>query len=525
MPNRLINETSPYLLQHAHNPVDWYPWGPEALERARREDKPILLSIGYSACHWCHVMEHESFEDESTAELMNEHFVNIKVDREERPDLDAIYMQAVQAMTGHGGWPMTTFLAPDGAPFYGGTYFPPEPRYGMPSFKQVLNGVAHLWETRREDALHNASSLREQLGGAAEIPAGQVALQPEVLDQAFAALRRNYDAKNGGFGGAPKFPQPQTLEFALRCHLRKHDSQALKMVEQTLQKMARGGIYDQLGGGFHRYSVDDRWLVPHFEKMLYDNAQLARVYLHAFQVTGNSFYRRIVEETLDYAVREMVDPEGGFYSTQDADSEGVEGKFFVWSADEVRTILGEDASLFMALYDVTPRGNWEGHTILNQPREPAAVARVLGVPLERLEEIAARGRQKLFAAREKRVHPGRDDKVLVAWNGLMLAAFAEAGRVLDRSDYVEVARRNAEFVLGRMVVDGRLHHVYKMARSRSMRFWKTTFSTAKDCSSSTRLPGSRAGSKRSTPGPSIFSSISGTTVPEGSFRRAISTRA
>jgi uncharacterized protein YyaL (SSP411 family) len=459
--NRLINESSPYLQHHAHNPVDWYPWGEEALAKAKAEDKPIHLSIGYSSCHWCSVLARESFEDPETARIMNENFVNIKVDREERPDLDAIYMQAVQAMTGHGGWPMTTFLTPEGEPFYGGTYFPPEPRYGMPSFRQVLSGVSSLWNNDREHVQENANTLRSHLSGASEIPGGSAALQPEILDQAFAALRRNYDAKNGGFGGAPKFPQPQTLEFLLRYHVGKGNPDALRMVEHTLQKMARGGIYDQLAGGFHRYSVDDHWLVPHFEKMLYDNAQLARAYLHAYQITGKPFYRRIVEETLDYVVREMLDPEGGFYSTQDADSEGVEGKFFVWTADETRAILGEDASLFMALFDVRKGGNWEGHTILNQPREPAEVARVLGVTPERLEQAAARGRRRLFEEREKRVHPNRDDKVLVSWNGLMLRAFASAGRVLDRPDYLEVARRNAEFVVGRMLVDGRLRHVYK----------------------------------------------------------------
>jgi uncharacterized protein len=461
MPNRLIDETSPYLLQHANNPVEWYPWGPEALAKAKAEDKPILLSIGYSACHWCHVMEHESFEDDATAAIMNEHFVNIKVDREERPDLDAIYMQAVQAMTGHGGWPMTTFLTPAGEPFYGGTYFPPEPRHGIPSFQQVLHAVAHAWEHQRDQMQSNAASLRDQLAGTAQIPPGDLSLTPTILDDAFNGIQRAFELRHGGFGRAPKFPQPETIEFLLRHYLRKGDPEALGMAEYTLQKMARGGIYDQLGGGFHRYSVDERWLVPHFEKMLYDNAQLGRIYLHAFQITGKSIYRQVVEETLDYIVREMTDPAGGFYSTQDADSEGEEGKFFVWTADEVRGLLGADASLFMALYDVTSGGNWEGHTILNQPREPEEVARVLGVSVERLQEVAARGRQRLFAAREQRVRPGRDDKVLVSWNGLMLATFAEAGRVLDRHDYVEVARKNAAFVLEHMVVDGRLQHTYK----------------------------------------------------------------
>jgi uncharacterized protein YyaL (SSP411 family) len=459
--NRLSNESSPYLLQHAHNPVDWYPWGDEALERARTENKPIHLSIGYSACHWCHVMAHESFEDPETAALLNEHFVNIKVDREERPDLDAIYMQAVQALTGHGGWPMTTFLTPEGKPFYGGTYFPPVPRYGMPSFQQVLMGVANLWETRHDEALQNANSLTEHLIAETHIPSGDDTLTPAILDQAWTSLNAAFDAQNGGFGNAPKFPQPQSLEFALRHYRRTGDQAALTLAETSLLKMARGGIYDQIGGGFHRYSVDDHWLVPHFEKMLYDNAQLARVYLHAYQITSTPFYRQIVEETLDYVVREMTDPAGGFYSTQDADSEGEEGKFFVWTTSEIRALLGEDASIFMALYDVSTHGNWEGHTILNQPRDPQTVARVLGVPVEQLAAVAQRSRPILYHAREQRVHPGRDDKVLVAWNGLMLAAFAEAGRVLNRQDYIDIAQRNANFVVDQLVVDGTLCHVYK----------------------------------------------------------------
>lgn len=464
--NRLINETSPYLLQHAHNPVDWYAWGEEALQKSRDEGKPILLSIGYSSCHWCHVMEHESFENPETAAIMNEHFVNIKVDREERPDLDAIYMQAVQAMTGQGGWPMTTFLTPEGEPFYGGTYFPPEPRHGLPSFQQVLHAVADAWANQRANMLQNASHLRAQLAGTAQIPPGNLALKPEILADAYAGIRGSFEPKYGGFGRAPKFPQPQTLEYVLRHHLRTGDARALEMVELTLAKMARGGIYDQLGGGFHRYSTDERWLAPHFEKMLYDNAQLARVYLHAYQITGKQFYRQIVEETLDYVAREMTDPAGGFYSTQDADSEGEEGKFFVWTADEVRALLGPDAALFMALYDVRNGGNWEDRTILNQPREPAEVARVLGVPVERLLEVAARGRTRLLAEREKRVHPGRDEKILVSWNGLMLGALAEAGRVLGRPDYITMARDNATFVLETMVQHGRLLHTFKDGRAR-----------------------------------------------------------
>ncbi|MBA3946234.1 MAG: thioredoxin domain-containing protein [Herpetosiphonaceae bacterium] len=459
--NHLINETSPYLLQHAHNPVDWYPWGEEALARAHTEDKPILLSIGYSACHWCHVMEHESFEDPRVAEIMNAHFVNIKVDREERPDLDAIYMQAVQAMTGQGGWPMTTFLTPQGQPFYGGTYYPPEPRHGLPGFTQLLKHINNLWQTRRDEVVETAGQMAQTLQASLQIAGDAQPLDPSILDQAYAVLPERYDRRYGGWGNAPKFPQPQTIEFVLRHYLRTGDKDGLAMAVHTLDTMARGGMYDQLGGGFHRYSVDERWLVPHFEKMLYDNAQLARVYLHAYQITGNAFYRRIVEETLDYVIREMTAPEGGFYATQDADSEGEEGKFFVWTADEVRSVLGLDALRWMQLYDVSTRGNWEGKTILNLPRPLEEVARVLGTRPAQLEELAARGRAKLFAVREQRVHPGRDDKVLVAWNGLMLAAMAEVGRVLGRDDYIRAAKHNAEFVLGTLLHDGQLWHVYK----------------------------------------------------------------
>ncbi|HEX6291138.1 MAG TPA: thioredoxin domain-containing protein [Herpetosiphonaceae bacterium] len=459
--NRLIHETSPYLRQHAHNPVDWYPWGDEALSRARAEDRPILLSVGYSACHWCHVMERESFEDEATARLMNEYFVNIKVDREERPDIDAIYMQAVQALTQHGGWPMTVFLTPDGEPFYGGTYFPPEPRYGMPSFQQVLEAMHDVWLNQRNDAVASARDLAQQLSDAAQIPPGNISLTTRLLDSAATAIRQRFDARHGGWGGAPKFPAPQTIDFLLRTYQRRDDPEALKQAETTLLKMAHGGMYDQLGGGFHRYSVDERWLVPHFEKMLYDNAQLARAYLHAYQLTGNAEYRRIVEETLDYVKREMTAPEGGYYAAQDADSEGVEGKFFVWSLAEVRQALGEDAALFAQIYDVTASGNWEHTNILHLPRPLEEIARVTGQPVDRLRDVAERGRRKLFALREQRVHPGLDDKVLTNWNGLMLAAMAEAGRVLKREDYLDSARRNAEFVLSTLSRDGRLLHTYK----------------------------------------------------------------
>src|SRR5687768_10819900 len=373
--NRLGQETSPYLLQHADNPVDWYPWGEDALERARAEDKPILLSIGYAACHWCHVMEHESFEDAETARVMNEHFVNVKVDREERPDLDSIYMDAVVALTGHGGWPMTVFLTPDGEPFYGGTYFPPEPRHGMPSFRQVLLAVDQAYRERREEVDRSAAELHALLrdGMAARAPAG--AVDASVLDRAFGQLAARFDARHGGFGGAPKFPQPMILEFVLRHWKRTGSPEALRMAGHTLRRMAAGGMYDQAGGGFHRYSVDARWLVPHFEKMLYDNALLARVYLQAWQATGDADFRRVVEEVLRYVQREMRSPEGGFYSAQDADSEGEEGRFYVWTPEEVDALLGaEDGALFRAYYDVTEAGNFEGKNILHVDRSAEDVA-------------------------------------------------------------------------------------------------------------------------------------------------------
>ncbi len=466
--NRLIYETSPYLRQHAHNPVDWYPWGEEALRRAREEDKPILLSIGYSACHWCHVMERESFENEQIAALMNQHFVNIKVDREERPDLDALYMGAVQAMTQHGGWPLTVFLTPDGVPFYGGTYFPPEPRHGMPGFPQVLLAVADAYRNRRGDVVAQAARVRKFLEQAnRSLPGRQDLLQETLLSQATTAALRQLDPRYGGFGGAPKFPQPMTLEFLLRAWKRWSDPQPLHAVELTLEQMARGGIYDKLGGGFHRYSVDARWLVPHFEKMLYDNALLARLYLHAYQATGKVLYRRVAEETLDYVVREMTGPHGGFYSSQDADSEGVEGKFYLWTPEEVAAVLGErDARAFNALYDVTPQGNFEHRSILHLERPLDEVAAELGMAPAELEAVVAWARPKLYAAREQRVRPGRDEKVITAWNGLMLRAFAEAARVLERPDYRGLAVRNAEFVLGTLWQNGRLLRTFKDGQAR-----------------------------------------------------------
>ncbi|HEX8706899.1 MAG TPA: thioredoxin domain-containing protein [Pyrinomonadaceae bacterium] len=460
--NRLSGETSPYLLQHAHNPVDWFPWGPEALERARSENKPVLLSIGYSACHWCHVMERESFENEEIARVMNENFINIKVDREERPDLDQIYMNAVQMMTGHGGWPMTVFLTPDGVPFYGGTYFPPEDRYNMPGFPRVLLGVAQAYRARPDEVTETAHSMLAELRRAGAARESNQALSADLLDAARRNISRSYDAREGGFGSAPKFPAAMSLEFLLRRYHNTADAEALRMVEHTCRKMAEGGMYDQLGGGFHRYSTDAKWLVPHFEKMLYDNALLSRLYLHAYQQTGDAFYRRIVEETLGYVMREMTDERGGFYSTQDADSEGHEGKFFIWTVGEVKEVLGEeDGQLFCAYYDVTQAGNFEGENILHVSRSTEEVAKARGVSVERLEQALQRGRGELFAVRERRIKPDRDEKVLTAWNGLMLASFAEAAAVLERDDYRQVAERNAQFVLDNLRRDRLLLRTYK----------------------------------------------------------------
>jgi len=466
--NRLASETSPYLLQHAHNPVDWYPWSPEAFELARREDKPVLLSVGYSACHWCHVMERESFENDDIAALMNQLFVSIKVDREERPDVDQIYMQAVQSMTGRGGWPMTVFLTPDGVPFYGGTYFPPEDRHGMPAFPRLLRSIADAYHSRRGEVLEAGRQLVETMGQSGRLTGSTSLLGRDVLTRAYLGIGGEFDERDGGLGQAPKFPQPMTWEAVLRVARRTGDARGLGMLRHTLTRMARGGIYDQLGGGFHRYSVDGQWLVPHFEKMLYDNAQLASLYLHGWLATGDPLYRRIAEETLDYVRREMTHPAGGFYSAQDADSEGVEGKFFVWSADEIRAILGDPALARAALayWGVDDGPNFEGHSILFVPREPEEVAGTLGMTVDELMTAIGRARALLHAAREPRVHPALDDKVLASWNGLMLAAFAEAASVLGRADYLAAAVRNAEFLGKQMVRDGRLLRSWKDGQAR-----------------------------------------------------------
>lgn len=460
--NRLAKETSPYLLQHAHNPVDWYPWGEEALRAAREQDKPILLSIGYSTCHWCHVMEHESFENGEIAKLMNKNFINIKVDREERPDLDAIYMDFVQMTTGSGGWPLTVFLTPDQAPFLGGTYFPPEDQYGRPGFKRLLQHVSEVYRARREELEREREKIIQSLQRTTRLDTREGEPKESLLREAYHRLLQIFDGRHGGFGTAPKFPNSMALAFLLRYYRRTKSDAALDMVNLSLTQMARGGIYDQLGGGFHRYSVDDRWLAPHFEKMLYDNALLSRIYLEAYQVTGNAYYRQIVQEALAYVQREMCDPSGGFYSAQDADSEGEEGKFFLWTPAEVEAVLDkEDAKLFNEYFDVTASGNFEGKNILHHRIEPEAFGKTTGMSAEQLQTFFNHTRQKLFQAREKRVKPGRDEKVLAAWNGMMLTAFAEAAWVFNEEGYLQTALCSAQFLTSRLFHSGRLFRSWK----------------------------------------------------------------
>jgi uncharacterized protein YyaL (SSP411 family) len=456
--NRLAHETSPYLRQHAHNPVDWYPWGPEALERARKLDRPIFLSIGYSACHWCHVMEHESFENEEIARILNDHFVSIKVDREERPDLDQIYMAAVQALTGQGGWPMTVFLTPDLKPFTGGTYFPPDDRYGRPGFKRVLLSLAEWWKTRRQEIEDSAGQLTEHLQSPGRLEHEEGELGPATLQQAVSGLSRAFDAQHGGFGSAPKFPHPMDLRVLLRAWKRFGTEHALHMVRVTLDHMARGGIYDHLGGGFARYSTDARWLVPHFEKMLYDNALLTVCYTEAYQATGDPAYHDVVAETIGWVLREMTSPEGPFYSTLDADSEKEEGKFYVWTAAEINELLGRDADLFSSVYNIDPDGNWEhGKNILHCSKTFEQLARLHGLDEQELRDTTNRCRLRLWEVRGKRVGPGRDEKVLTSWNGLMIGALAQAAAAFDRQDWAGSAGRAADFILEHMrASDGRL---------------------------------------------------------------------
>jgi len=460
--NHLIHETSPYLLQHAHNPVDWYPWGDEALQKAKTENRPILLSIGYSACHWCHVMERESFEDEKIAALMNDLFVNIKVDREERPDLDEIYMNAVQMLTGRGGWPMTVFLTPEGKPFYGGTYFPPEDRYGVPGFPKILQGVANAYREKPHEVERSVGQILTGLQRMSLSTESQQSFSSDIIAQSVERLTQAYDTDHGGLGKAPKFPNVGVYELFLRHYHRSKANRFLDMVTHTLTKMAQGGIYDHLGGGFHRYSVDEKWLVPHFEKMLYDNAQLVRIYAQVYRVTGEPLFKQVVDETMTYLTREMLHSEGGFYSTQDADSEGEEGKFFVWTEAEVTRILGEEPSeIFCRIYDVSEEGNFEGKNILHPILTLEQASKLFRRDLKAIESLVSDAKMKLFQEREKRIKPFRDEKILTSWNGLMLSGLAEAIKISGRPAYLEAADRTVDFIFTKMFRDGRLLHTYK----------------------------------------------------------------
>jgi uncharacterized protein YyaL (SSP411 family) len=457
MPNHLAGETSPYLQQHAANPVDWYPWGDEAFSRARAQDRPVLLSIGYSACHWCHVMARECFENEKIARIMNASFINIKVDREERPDIDAIYMQAVQTMTGAGGWPLTIFLTPEGKPFYGGTYFPPEDRGGMPGFPRVLTSVAATYRDNRGNieqiiqrltAALSRLEVRSKTGGP---------LSADILDRAYLSLMHDFDKKNGGFGGAPKFPQPLVLEFLLRYYVRTQDKAALDMVDLTLTKMARGGIYDQLGGGFHRYTIDDAWLIPHFEKMLYDNALLLSVYFHTYLLTGKLLFRHVIESTIDWVIREMRSPNGGFYSSLDADIEGREGEYYLWTPEEVEAVVGPNvAPLADTYFGVSRDGNFQGKSVLHIASE---------LPLG-MQGISVQARTALLRRRNRRVRPGKDEKILASWNGLMLDSISQIAARFDRRDYLKVAVVNGEFITGAMIDRGELKHTWHSGTAR-----------------------------------------------------------
>lgn len=491
--NKLSNSNSPYLLQHANNPVDWYPWGEEALTKAKSENKPIFLSIGYAACHWCHVMAHESFEDEATAALMNEHFVNIKVDREERPDLDAIYMQATVAMTSSGGWPMSVFLTPDLKPFYAGTYFPPVPRYNMPSFRDLLAGIVRAWNEQPAEVFRTGDNVTTHLRQSLSLNTqSDSAFTQAHLDAAVKNLLDSYDWGYGGWGTAPKFPQPMCIEFLLRRYS-AGNGDAIKTITHALKAMARGGMYDVVGGGFSRYSVDNFWRVPHFEKMLYDNAQLARAYLHAYQITKDPFLKQVVTETLEFIAREMTHPDGGFHSSLDADSEGKEGKFYVWTLDEIRTTLKDDTEFFEAAYGVTPRGNWEGRTVLQRALDDASLAARFKLDPETVPAKLADCHSRLLSVRSTRIRPGTDDKILTSWNGLMLATLAEAARVikndprserstaetkrnsdeiaspdyhLPRHDiYHQMATRNAEFLLKELRPNGKLKRSWRDGRT------------------------------------------------------------
>ncbi len=467
MPNHLITENSPYLLQHANNPVDWFPWGEEALNKAKDENKPIFLSIGYAACHWCHVMAHESFEDEETARLMNESFVNIKVDREERPDIDGIYMQATVAMTGSGGWPMSVFLTPDLKPFYAGTYFPPVRRYNMPAFKDLLTGLTNAWKNDRDEVENTGTKITGHLQSQAATQAGEI-ISSEHLNAIINVILESYDWDYGGWGDAPKFPQPMTIEYLIRQSTKDspNRTQILKTASHVLNAMSRGGMYDVVGGGFSRYSVDNFWRTPHFEKMTYDNAQLALAYLHGYLVTGNTDYRRICEETLDFVLRELTHSEGGFFSSLDADSEGEEGKFYVWTQDELEAVLGSDFDIFKAAYGITASGNWEGKTILQRALDDSTLAARFKLNIEELQKKLSKCHAELLEIRSSRIRPATDDKVLVMWNSQMLKAFAEAGRYLNSPDYIQVAIRNARFLLDNLYINDRLHRSWREGQAK-----------------------------------------------------------
>lgn len=464
--NRLIHEASPYLLQHAHNPVDWYPWGEEALSRAKNEDKPILLSVGYSSCHWCHVMEKECFENEAIARIMNERFINIKVDREERPDLDELYMKALQLMTGSGGWPMTLFLTPDLIPFHGGTYFPPEDRMGLPGFRRVLMIVSDYYRTRRGEVTRMETQMKSALREAIRITPSQKELDPAVFSKAFELMKNQFDPTHGGFGKAPKFPNPLILTFLLRFWKRTGNKEALKMVERTLEKMSEGGIYDHLGGGFHRYSVDEQWLIPHFEKMLYDNALLSQLYFETYQATRKEKYRRIGEEILFYILREMSHAEGGFYSAQDADSEGEEGKFYLWTKEEIKNILGEEREkLFSAYYGVTSRGNFErGKNILYITSSIEEISREFKLSPSELKRSLKEAQKILFAERERRIRPHRDEKIITSWNGLMISGFVYGFIATEDRVYLQAAQKAARFILERMLMGTDLMRLFYHGR-------------------------------------------------------------
>jgi hypothetical protein len=466
MPNALAQETSPYLLQHAENPVNWYPWGETALQKAHQEDKPIFLSIGYAACHWCHVMAHESFEDPEIARLLNQGFICIKVDREERPDLDTLYMAAVVAMTGQGGWPMSLFLTPDGQPFFGGTYFPPMPRHGMPSFRQVLESVLRSWEEERDNINQVSKQVADHLQQATRWSAEPGLLQPSFLEQATQQLIDTYDLENGGWGQAPKFPQAMVLEFLL-MRASRGNQMALEVVIHNLKAMSQGGMYDLVGGGFHRYSTDENWLIPHFEKMLYDNAQLARVYLHAYQITREPRFRQVCEQTLDFITRELTSPEGGFYSSLDADSEGIEGKYYTWTPEEIQKAIDGQSSreLLTAAYGITEAGNFEGKNILRPTLDDSILSERFQLLPTQISEKLIHLHKKLLIHREQRVRPNTDDKVLVSWNALTEIAFAEAGLALNRFDYIKMATRNAGLLLNNLYHNGRLFRSYRMGRA------------------------------------------------------------